>query len=448
MLGFRRASGDGFELTRATWLDRLVNEARAAALVGEPLAVEAAALEYGALLEARGHAGWAQRATEASALAAPVRARAAAAGPQLTRLLLALLGVKAARTEADGAMGREDATVAYRALLEADPAFGGEDLEATPRYALRVPWTGAGRGLVAGWLPPGKARGGGDSLAAAERSIEAAQARWREGLAQLPEVEVTAQEVTVEAVVAPYRTLVESVVGDDRSAVLVREAARAVASEALEAGSGQEAATRLAAGGRLADLAAAPQRARAEEALERQAVWPDPLIAHHWRALLDDLDGARTATEVELVVAHAGACFAIERDWNTLVLETLLGPLRAAFAGAAGPAVALSRQLTGIGGARLLALPRVRGYLGAALEPLAARPPEALGAFDGEAGFDVIVAARTHLAEGGDPDLRGVLRERLGAAGETPAQPVVLWGVECALDDLEEALTRPRRPRL
>jgi len=447
LLAFRSSSGDGFELARAIRLDQVANQARVAALVGEPLAAQAAALEYGELVEARGHADWPERIGAANARAAPLRENASAAGVLFTRLLLAGLGVKAAATEGEAALWRESADSAYRALLDADPAFGGGDLEATTRYALRVPWTGSGRALVAGWLPPGQARESG-ALAAAGRVIEAGRRSWHDGLAQVSQVEVIAEEVTIEAVAAPYRALAEAVVGDDRAAAAVRDAARAAVREALGADSGHEAAARLASGGRLTELVAAPQRVRAQDALERQAIWPDPLVAHHWHSLLHGLEGARTPTEVELVLAHAEACFAIERDWNALMLETLLGPLRAAFAGQAGPAGALTEQLTGVGGHRLLALPRVRAHLDAVLEPLAMRPPGALGAFEGEAGFELVVAARTHLVEGGDPDLRAVLRDRLGAGGEAPARPFALWRVGVDPGDLEKALTRPCRPRL
>ena len=79
-----------------------------------------------------------------------------------------------------------------------------------------------------------------------------------------------------------------------------------------------------------ARLAAAPFRELAESRLARQSLWPDPLMEHHWGALLSGLDEACTVTEVELAVTLEEACFAVEAAWNTALLSSLLCPLREA----------------------------------------------------------------------------------------------------------------------
>lgn len=450
--GYRCSGGDLFELTRAPWLDRIANYARVAAMVGDRPAVTAAAVEYGEALEAHGHDDWPERVATASALTAPLRERGTHAVTQFTRLLLAVLALRAAASVDERAVWREHAAGAHRALLDADPGFDWARLEDEPRYALRTPWTGGGREVLGAWLaevapaapPPEERAGDGDAPA----GLDAAQDRWREGLAHLPAVDVTDDDVTIAAVAAPYRALAEAVTGDDRVAIATRRAALAVLDAVAGAPTGHDAAARLAAGGRLTDLAAAPLRERAEEVLERQAVWPDPLVAHHWRALLAGLDAARTPTEVELVSVHAEACFAVERDWNAIALEALLAPVRACFAGGLDRSAAATCRLTGLGGERLLELPRVRDFIDAILLPLAAHPPDALGAFDGEAGFDVVVAARSHLEEGGDRDLRAALRRLCDTARPARPQPFTLWGAEMDPEDLAEALARPPRPRL
>ncbi|MDP9292861.1 MAG: hypothetical protein M3O90_00320, partial [Actinomycetota bacterium] len=113
--GYRASSGDLFELTRAPWLDRIANYARVAAMVGNRPAVIAAALEYGEALEAHGHDDWPQRVAAASALTAPLRERGTHAGAQFTRLLLAVLAMRAAAIVDERAVWREHAGGAYRA---------------------------------------------------------------------------------------------------------------------------------------------------------------------------------------------------------------------------------------------------------------------------------------------------------------------------------------------
>ncbi len=148
----------------------------------------------------------------------------------------------------------------------------------------------------------------------------------------------------------------------------------------------------------LARAAAAPLRARCEAALERQAAWPDPLVARHHRSLIDALDAARTRTEVALAAAFADACVAVEADWNALLHAALVAPLRAR-CGGADPARAGELAVVLLG-ADPLRLARTETVLEAAAR-VAREPEVTLGAEAGEAGFDLLADLRAHLAAGG-----------------------------------------------
>jgi hypothetical protein len=176
--------------------------------------------------------------------------------------------------------------------------------------------------------------------------------------------------------------------------------------------------------------AAAPLRAQAHAALARQELWPEPLVEHHWRALLDALDDARTATEVDLAAAYSDACFAVEADWNVLLVGSLVLPLRAGCTHDPAPATETTRRLTGCGPRELAALPRVRDVV----DRIPGEGPQ--GAFRGEGGFDLLAAARN----------AGVERpgERLASGPPGTPRAVVLWGAEMALG----AAIAPARPRI
>jgi hypothetical protein len=271
------------------------------------------------------------------------------------------------------------------------------DLDRAP-YARRVPWTGAGRQALREWidaLDPTPTEAADDGDPLAE--IEAAARGRRAGLG--PPVPDTAE------------------------------------------------------------TAAAPLLARAAEALERQAFWPDPLTEHHWTALRADLRAARTSAEVELIAFHAAACLAVEGDWNLLLLGGLLAPLRAALehdlepgperAAAARRAARSTRALTGLGPRALLDHPRVAFHVERVVIPLAARDPGPLGADEGEAGFDLVTVARGWQAlSGAVPDAAGLTgaldRARVPEPPSAPL-PVRLWDTEVGAADLLAAARKGAR---
>jgi hypothetical protein len=151
-----------------------------------------------------------------------------------------------------------------------------------------------------------------------------------------------------------------------------------------------------------------PLRARVEEGRARLAEWPEPLLARHWDELDRALAAARTPTEVELAADYAGACLAIESDWNLVLHATLLAPLRAACAGAPGEIVVARR----------------------AADLLDREQP--LGAWQGEAGFELL----QDLAWVADAD---AIKARVRRVESSPA---TLWDQSVTVDDPSAA----RRP--
>jgi hypothetical protein len=424
LAGYLAASGELFELTRAAWLDRIANHARVGTAVGDPGRAEAAAIEYAGALEATGHADWTEHVAAAGARATAVRTRGSEAGSAYGGLLASLLRLHSTAGEAERDAWRGQATGAYRSLLDADPEFAWRPLSEQPRYRLRTPWTGSGLRLVVRWLEEldvsGEAResedtGRADPIAA----IEAGEARWRSALAERGAGGTSGGESSSGDSADPYPALEDSL---------------------------------------------APLRAQAEEALERQSRWPDPLVVQHWRSLRHGLDHAHTPTEVELISVHAEACFEIEADWNIALLGSLLAPLRTActWGWDGGPearaalevAAESTYALLGLGPRATVSLPRVADFVAAVVGA-----PGELSAFAGEAGFEALGEARMWIAAmhdlgreaPGDPAaMRAALLALFDGArvAEPTAEPrpVTLWGADLDLDDLHSELARGRRP--
>jgi hypothetical protein len=428
------ASGELFELTRAPTLDRLRNLACIAVAVGDPSRAEAAAAAYSRSLDATGHADWPSVAAHGATAAAALLAGGANARGAYTVLLHALIRIHSTSDDAELADAREQAGTLRAVLLEADPAFTPN----RPAYANRTPWAGRGRGLLQGWLnEPGRDREPQEPADVLAR-IEAGSGRWRAGLSRAPAGGSSSADPG--DVVAPYRAALD--------VPELRDAAEALIAAAATAPTPQHALARFVGDGLLTAFAAAPLRARAADGLARQEVWADPLVEHHWRALLAALDQAVTPTEVELLASHADACLEVEADWNSLLLGSLFLPVRASCRVDARPAdlelaADLAYRLHGLSARELLELPRVARFVDR-LPTILSR--DSLGdAFKGEAGFDVVVEARRWLeATGSPPHPRATLRNLPLRAVEP--QPVALWGETFELADLDAVLVAPPRP--
>lgn len=405
------ASGNLFELTRAAQLDRLAGRVRIGAATGDPWRARAAAVEYAAALESSGHADWGAHVSAGAQRAEAITVAGADATAAFTRLVLTLLALHGAA--AGAAEVGERARLELATLRAADPAF---DIVAEP-YALRLPWPD---GTIAGWiaaLDPGEPAPAEDDPAAA---IAAGRAAWRAGLGR-PRAEAATAALGDPA--AAYRAMAAT-----------DAAAAALVAAADAAPTPQDGLIAFVTGGLLTRLAAAGPRARAADALERQAFWPDPITERHWRSLRDDLDTARTPTEVELITYHAAACLAVESDWNLLQHGALTAPVIAAIAydlepepaRAAGVRAAAdaSHTITGLGPRAALEHPVVAGLVG--------RDPGGHGTEEGEAGYDLVTAVAQWSAatgESGDAAALARLLDRVEAP-EPPADPapVTRWG--------------------
>jgi len=398
-------AGASNELARASWLDRLEAEARIAVAVGDPWRARAAVIEHAATIAAG--AAWPGAGVQE---AAPLRRRSEDGPAAYARLLVALV-----RRETTADMDDE-----WPAHVEAArDAAAGVDPDA-PGCVHRTPWPS-----LRGWaveLDEERDELGGDVLADLERARNA----WTDGISADPEDQ---PGPSADDVLAPYRTLVEVLPEGDPT----RAAAERALVTAAGAEDGADALALLIEGRSLTDLSAAPWRTRAAEGLAHQAAWPDPLVAHHWNHLVAALDAAATPTEVDFATLHADACFAVERDWNTVFHAVLLAPMRAAYLGHPERAAAVAHGITGLGPRALTATPRAVEFL----EAIIATEDDVL-ALEGEAGFEAVQAAR--FAD-------TVVAPDFGALEEPAAdpKPAVLWGTEI---DIRKPIPQPRRPEV
>lgn len=471
--GYLAASDDTFELARAAQLDRLANELCVAVELDDRWGARAALIAYGHTLEATGHDDWVACLWRASEAARDANRRSVESGTCLTRMLGTLVRWRAA--EMGGGDCARYARDALAALVEADPAFDLRALGRRPYLRLRIPWDDSALGHLAGWLDElAPELAAVDDPAPAEfarMEFDRLQAAWRTSLAD------RARGARAQRVVQPgpepeagnddflagYRALADS------TTPRLRHAARNLIAAAHGAASSKKALTIVIRDGHLAAVAAAAACDRAENALGRQSFWPDPLVAHHWQGLLNSLQDARTTTEVDLLLRHAGACFAIEADWQVLWMISVLAPLQSALmhgmlgacaAGPVGESVSVSAQLLGRGPRAMLASAQIEAFCRRNLAMNAAEEDTPRGAALGEAGSSLITPLRAWLAmgaAGGDttgptsPDIASQLRTLLDSAGAAepwsePGRWIQLWQRQVAPERCAELLAAPRRP--
>ena len=498
---YQRASGGGFELARAAWLDRVAGRLRVAQAVDDRFAARAALAEYRGALAAHSLPGWTEALVAAAHAAAPWRERGAKAGSSLTRTVLNLLLHHSCTPPLADHWG--DAVGAWHALCAADPA-AARALRHGPtwpaRVAPRLPWRGgAGRAwlqrmLAALPLPPapgleaqhdGELEGEeGEEGEGADAAISAQfsdlSAGWRRSLpdaAASPQAGLTvgppdwsAMATSADQALAPWRSMAEPAPGAVPATLAMAVIARRLLALAAGAASGPEVQLRAVESGLLTELAAAPLRCRLDAIEQRQAEWPQPLLAAHARALRAALPQAGTATEVELLSAHADACLDVEADWQSLFFAAQMGPLRAALNFGISPAEAtrglrgasaISRNLLGLAPAATLQGALVQALLQNHMLDGASCAGSDAVAWGGEAGHELLpllrawqalATVRDETAAGHRTGLPAALRQLAGRCLDTTtdAAPVVvqLWHVNADATQAAQLLVAPARPPL
>lgn len=458
-------SAECFELTRSAWLDRLANQVRVAVLLDDRWAAQASLTEYVHALRANGKQDWVECLVRGAAVADQARRRSAECGSGLSRTLANLIGWRTSEPRLDDCL--RDAQGNYLALVGAQPDFDRASLQGRAFFRLRIPWDDTTLPLLAGWLEALEQPRATEPAAIREvdplDELARLQYKWQRSLGQRGCEPTGSDPVSLETLLAGYRTLTRS------NAAALCTAARRLLDAACGAASPSAALARLVRGGHLAEVAAASLRERADAALARQTVWPDPFVAHHWQSLLASLGQARTPTEVDLFVAHAEACFALEADWNRLWMAVALAPFRAALLfrlnGAeahAGveKAVTLCEQLLGRGPRAMLAVPHVAQFFRTNLSRVADPTAPSPGAWLGEAGFDVIAPMRAWAAAAaatGEPvslepeRIVGEAVQLLERALAREPRPgarrwIQLWGRRAAPEACGELQRSPARP--
>ena len=493
---YQRAAGGGFELVRAAWLDRVAGRVRVALAVGDRFAARAALLEYRGALAAPDLSGWTDALTAAAQAAAPWRERAAQAGSSLTRTVLNVLLHHSSTPQLADHWG--DAVGAWHTLCAADPAAARalRHGAAWPaRVAPRLPWRdGAARvwlqRLLAALPAPPAVRAGdapeddvskddapedenADAAVAAQMAL--LSAAWRSSLLHAghaaPTVEApdwATMAASADQALAPWRSMADAAPSASPAARAMAGVAQRLLALAAGAGSGPEVQLRAVESGLMTELAAAPLYARLDEIEQRQADWPQPLLAAHARALRTVLPQAGTPTEVELLWAHADACLDVEADWQSLFLAAQLAPLRATFNFAISPAEA-SRGLRGASAisSRLLGQVAAATLQGTLVQAFAqdhlvdgtTQPTGDAVATRGEVGHELLPLLRVWMAVAAS---RGetVPRDRIGLTAAlqrlsgqcldatTVAAPVVvqLWNVRVDAAHAAQLLATPGRP--
>lgn len=366
-------SADLLELARAGLLDRAANSLASAKRYDDPWIAAAAGIEYQAALEGACHAELYTCLLAGQQAAAPLRALSAQVLNCFERMFLSLLHVHTSHLDQPEA--HLDIRLNLEQLCAADPHFVAALWIQKPRYRLRLPWPEA---PLHDWLRPlwpavpASAR---LNLEDPSVRIEALLARWKAGL----------QNMSVEW---PAAVPLE-----------------------MPASHGME-----------------------ETFLERQKIWPDPLLARHWLESRDAITSATTPIGLEAICEERQSRFRIEAIWNTLWLSGLLAPMLAAIgnaklkdresAAALIKASATTRALSGLGPKALLSLPRLQYFIRHNLLPNLSGSPDSLGALSGEAGFDLLRELRNGHDAADQLDFAALVPQ-----ADPPAhpQPVYYW---------------------
>ncbi len=158
-------------------------------------------------------------------------------------------------------------------------------------------------------------------------------------------------------------------------------------------------------------LALAKSPSFADIYLERQSVWPDPDLARLAQEAKIAIDSASTPIAREAITEDCRTRFQIESTRNSLLLSSLIAPLRAIAThgwmrddqsqAAISKASHTVFALTGYRPEEIAQLPRVKHHLEHNLWPRLEMDNEGLGAMQGEAGFDLLQHALAWQEVGG-----------------------------------------------
>lgn len=487
MAAYMAETGDLFELVRAEQLDRWFNAAAVQRALGDGRKAAASEMMYLAGRAARARADFLARVHQAHERAPALAMAADAACGAIAPMISGLID---ARSEAAPEL-REAAVDQVRSCWErlraSDPAACWARVLAHPPYRRRIPFAGAGLGV----LRAGLAVILGDAALAGEHAPDPAgldlDAAARDYAAHVgesidpaprcndpdgpPLQELAAYRAAADAATAAGATEVRAVF--DR--VLALGAAAGSTQVFLRRMVEEHLGARLAASWLVAG-------SRAALAHARPLSQPHALFQHG--TLIAALERARTPTEVEHVNEWATACYDVERDWNDLLLAAALCPLRAAADWALDPRPAgrqavidgarMSAALFGRPARDVLASPRVADFVDRALSPEAGA---VTGAWLGEVGMGGVqslrklLAHRTvrwieealargdHAAAGAGPpppadgEMRTLIDDLLDRAGPFESPPagapggIVYWDRPVDLHDLMGLLLAPPRPR-
>ena len=371
---YLKTSGDLLELARAGALDRAANLSRIATTYDDPWLAAAASIEYLHAFEGKDHHEMHTAILRGKNAGSSLREKSSVVGTSIDRLFQCLLRFHTSHLERDSNWLAVQSC--FASLRSIDPAFCARDRIDQPRYRLRLPWTS---NTPHDWL---------DGLWSGDETC----------LPRLP---------------------------NDRSSEFDRAHSRWVCR--LRSGTG------VAYTAKPLELIQAP--GFADIYLERQAVWVDPVLARHANVTKLAMQSATTTIAREAIAEDRSLNFQIEATWNSLLLSTLFAPFRAiATHGccrdsesqeAMVRAIQFAFSLTGCGPRAIAQIPLVERHLAHNFWPRLDNGEVSDGAFQGEAGFDLLqhaiawqqVSGRVHF-------------EEFMSALELPSEPapILYWG--------------------
>jgi hypothetical protein len=368
-------------VTPAPWIRRLLGHARSAYALDDPWGVAGCAIE----LEAAVAPGdWVANVHAGAARAQPIRAAGLEAMGQVERIAVGLVRWRGELRPGPRHEARHEIEASIAKLIAVDPVV---DL-ARPRYRWRLPWTGA-------------------ALAHVHELLAWLFGNVPEGSAEVPDA--AAALARCEDLAAVALQTVRSSPPDDATLAACRAAVHAMC----------------------------------DDQLARERVWPEPLRVHHATWLRGAVDRAVTPTDVDIASHHGAACFAIEACWWHALVISAGWPLRAALLASYedGVSVDIARSLSAtlVGEPDPLRVPWLARLVADNLAPNAADEP--IGAWAGEAGFELLGPYRTWRGLGGS-DVCAL------TATADPASPasIRLWDREVALADADALRSAPSRP--
>lgn len=470
-----------WQLSRAELLDRYANQTRLYRALGDDRLCGVAAAFVRAIEPTQTPAELARALNAAVASTSAVYRRTASCQDALRSLVLVLLEWA---TDGDASARHwqlEKLRQFWRVLQHNDPGCSWQRISEYPPYRNCLPFDRAGLSLLGRWLH--------QAIGAMLVELPPAEPKPHiEELATAPGAAVPT--ATLEQAASVYHDLYDRARQAEQHQLV--EICEQVFALERQADGVTDFLCKLLEHDIDAALARANAAILAADALAHCAELSQPHIETHYRLLDETLARARTPTEIAYEVLRLEECFAVESMWQLILLRYAMRPVMAVLQYELQPTEA--RRETVVNSyrvthelladwAELLAAPRLWSFFRQMLFPRVQSllRSDPVVAYRGEVGWDLLANHRQHALEhvtayvssrgfegaAMDAEIDRLVGERfstpeamrdhvtslftLATAGEVfdaaPApRRVIYWGQDVSINELESALSSPRRP--